>query len=100
MAIQPVDLQLMVNRSTELNQTTNHNQKYDAQQQTFNYEFQQHIQQSASQINQTNKSEENNIKDGQNRNKGQYKGRKQSKKKTDDKNTKKNKSNSLFDVSI
>ncbi len=101
MAIQPIDLQLMMNRTTEVNNPANHqNQRYDAQQQAFNYEFQQQVERSANQINQTNKSEENNIKDGQGGNKGQYKGKKKGQKKNEEKNVKKNKSSSLFDVSI
>ena len=99
MAIQPVDLQLMLNRSTEINHTTNQNQRYDAQQQNFNFEFQQHIEQRANQTNEVNKSEGEEIKDGQGRNKGKYKGSKKDEKK-EDKKVKKNKSNSLFDVSI
>lgn len=100
MAIQPIDLQLMMNRSTEINHTNTQNQRYDAQQQAFNYEFQQHIEQNANQTNEINKSEQNEIKDGQGGNKGKYKGKKRNNKKDDEKSVKKNKSTSLFDVSI
>lgn len=100
MAIQPIDLQLIMNRSTEINHTNTQNQRYDAQQQSFNYEFQQHIEQNANQTNEINKSEQNEIKDGQGGNKGKYRGKKKNQKKNDEKNVKKNKSTSLFDVSI
>ncbi len=100
MAIQPVDLQLMMNRSTEISPTASQNQRYDAQQQAFNYEFQQHIEQNATQTSEVNKSEHNEIKDGQNRNKGQYKGNKKRDTRKDEQKVKKNKSTSLFDVSI
>ncbi len=99
MSIQPIDLQLMMNRSTEVNNVAQ-NQKYDAQQQSFNYEFQQHVEQNLSQINESNKSEDAEIRDGHNRNKGQYRGGKREKKKEEEKTIKKNKSTSLFDVSI
>ncbi len=100
MSIQPIDLQLMMNRSTEVNHVTTQNQRYDAQQQSFNYEFQQHVEQNLTQINKSNKSEDTEIHDGQGRNKGQYRGQKREKKKEEEQQIKKNKSSSLFDVSI
>ncbi len=100
MAIQPIDLQLMMNRSTEINHSSTQNQRYDAQQQAFNAEFQHQIEQTAQQATEVSKAEENAIKDGQSRNKGSYNGKKGKGKKDEEKNVKKNKSTSLFDVSI
>ena len=55
MAIQPIDLQLMMNRSTEVNHSNTQNQRYDAQQQAFNAEFQHQIEQTANQTNEVSK---------------------------------------------
>ena len=102
MPVQPIDLQLIMSRAVENNQNVMQNQRYDAQQQSFNQEFQQQIERNATQISGTEKTEEMEIRDGQSRNKGKYQGsRKKGQKKTEEKQqVKKNKSTSLFDVSI
>lgn len=102
MAIQPIDLQLTMNRATEVNKVNTENQRYSADQQAFNSELQKHVDQELRQVVQSDKSEGKKIKDQQQGEKGKYKKNNNKRKNSGQTEEKvvKNKSTSLFDVSI
>jgi len=101
MSIQPIDMQVMIHKSTEVNKTNNDVQKNNEQQQLFSSELDKTIQKEQQQVLNTNKSEEQIIEYGKGGNKGEYRGRKKNKNKQQEpEKSKKNKSSSIFDVSI
>lgn len=100
MAIQPIDMQVMIHKTTEVNKTNNEFQKTNEQQLMFADQMQKQVEHNTQHVVNTNKSEEETIEDGKGGNKGQYKkGRKRKEEKKE--NLKKNNgSSSMFDVSI
>lgn len=102
MAIQPIDMQVMIHKSTEVNKTNNELQRNNEQQQMFAEEFSKNLYKEQQQVTNTNKSEQQTIEYGKNGNKGQYNKRNKRKKdENKDKEKDKNKnSSSMFDVSI
>lgn len=104
MSIKPIDMQIMLNNTANVNKINNHSQQQGEQQVMFSEHLKQEVEKENERTVQTNKSEDERIKDDRKGNKGQYRQRK--KENGEEKNNdsaepiKKNKSSSIFDVSI
>lgn len=103
MAIRPVDLQLLVQKTTEINRTEQGEaRRPEVQHQQFSQVMQKHTDQETHQVLQSNKSEHDGInKDGSSQN--QYERRKKNKGKEKDEHKSKSAksgSTSMFDVTI
>lgn len=100
MDIRPVDMQLMINKASDVNRVNSENQRNSEQQQLFNDAFQKELNEDMRKALETNKSEEENITDREGGNKGQGKDSKKKQSKKKEEGPVKNKSTSFFDVSI
>lgn len=103
MAIRPVDLQLLVQKTTEINRMDQGEaRRPEVQHQQFSQVMQKQTEQETHQVLQTNKSEQDGIdKDGSNQN--QYERRKKNKNKDKDElktKSAKSGSTSMFDVTV
>lgn len=105
MSIKPIDMQIMLNNTANVNKINNPGQQQGEQQLMFSQHLKDEISRDNERTVQTNKSEEEKIKDDQEGNKGKYNKNKKEKEKEEknseiDESVKKNKSSSIFDVSI
>ncbi len=104
MSIKPIDMQIMLNNTANVNKINNHSQQQGEQQIMFSEHLRQEVNKDNERTIQSNKSEGEKIKDDQKGNKGQYKRNKNEKEEKNnnesDDGIKKNKSSSIFDVSI
>lgn len=102
MSIGPIDLNIMVNQTTNVHRIADEGVRNNEEQAAFSQHMQQEVQHEQQKTVQTSKSHEQLIKDGQEGNKGEYRRRKRRKEKEkENEEAKKAKSSSsIFDVSI
>lgn len=104
MSITPIDMQIMTNNTANVNKVNNPTQQYGENQLNFQQQFKNEVERDNNRTIQTNKSEDERVKDDRNGRGNQYK---QNKKKKENEKivenaepVKKNRSSSMFDVSI
>lgn len=101
MSIRPIDMQVMLNNTANVNKINNTTQQHNEAQLMFNQQFKETIERDNERTIETNKSEEERIKDEQKRKNQQHKQNKKDEHKDESAEPiKKNKSSSMFDVSI
>lgn len=100
MAISPIDMHLMVQKTTDVNRTNMDAKRMGDEQTMFADQFQKEIKQESQKAAKSEKSEGESIKDKEGRNKGKHQASKREKEKEEKKKKNNNNSGSLFDVSI
>lgn len=101
MDIRPVDVQMFINKSAQINKNENQEQKGNEQFQLFSDHFQKTTQEQQNKTIETNKSEDSQInKDGKNKGQNKNKEKNNSKSKEKDKKNNSGVKLSLFDISI
>lgn len=103
MSIRPIDMQVMLNNTANINKINNTTQQHNEAQLMFDQQFKETVERDNERTIETNKSEEERIKDEhKKKNQQQEKNKKEKNKNTDipAEPIKRNKSSSMFDVSI
>lgn len=100
MSINPINMQMMINKASDVNRVNNDQQRMSEEQEAFSNQLKKEAEHDAQKTIKSTHTEEQSIKDGQSGNKGQYSKKDKGKKNEDEEKVKKNKSTSLFDVSI
>lgn len=101
MDIKPVDVQMFINKSSQINKNENQEQKGNEQFQFFAETFKKTNQEKNQKTIETNKSEDSQVnKDGKNQNQKQKNNKQKNNKTLNNKNSNKKQSQSLFNVCI
>ncbi len=101
MSIRPIDLQVMVQKSSEVSKVINGNERHDANAQVFADVMKKETIHSEQHVTQSHKSEQDAInKDGKGNNAYKKQGEKKGKQEPQAKDAKKAGSDSMFDITI
>lgn len=102
MSIRPIDMQVMIPKTSEIGKTQQAElQKPNSEQMQFSEQMQKHIVQNQQQVSETNKSEKNIIREDESKkNQSSNKNKKNNKKGNNRENKNNSSTTSIFDVKI